>query len=58
MIMNLQRETRAELINCLQPVGNSLWVPVIVIGRINSIIAAYAEINKIVEEGIIFCPVV
>ena len=53
VILNLQRETKVELINALQAVGNSLWVPVVIIGKINPIIAAYNEISRMVLDGIV-----
>lgn len=52
-ITNLQRETKAKLINALQPVGGSLWAPVVIIGEWKSITAAYKAISEMVFDGMI-----
>eukprot|EP01040_Poterioochromonas_malhamensis_P001151 gene1151-1222_t len=48
VITNLQRETRAKLMNALSPVGESLWIAVVIIGDWKSIIAAYKAVSEIV----------
>ncbi len=51
VITNLQRETRAKLMNALSPVGESLWIAVVIIGDWKSIIAAYKAVSEIVSGG-------
>jgi hypothetical protein len=51
VITNLQRETKAKQINALQPVGNSLWIAVVILGGYKNIIAAYNSISEIVDDG-------
>lgn len=53
VISNLKRETKVELINALQPIGNSLWVPVVILGKFKPITAAYNEISRMVFEGLL-----
>lgn len=40
-----------ELINALAPVGDSLWVAVVILGEWRSIIAAYKAVSDIVHGG-------
>ena len=51
MISNLQRETKAKLINACSPVGESLWIAVAIIGEIDCVSKAYKAISAIVEDG-------
>lgn len=51
VITNLQRETKAKLINTLSAVGDSLWVAVVIIGEWKSIMSAYKSISDIVHGG-------
>ncbi len=51
VISNIKTETKAELINALAPVGESLWVAVVIIGEWKSIIAAYKAVSDIVHGG-------
>ena len=51
VITNLQRETHAKLINALSPVGQSLWIAVVIIGDWRSIRAAYEAVYTIVSGG-------
>lgn len=51
VITNLQRETKAKQINALQPVGNSLWIAVVILGGYKNIIAVYNAISEMVEHG-------
>eukprot|EP01034_Spumella_vulgaris_P029732 gene29732-36826_t len=52
VITNLQRETKAKQINALQPVGNSLWIAVVILGGYKNIIAAYNSISEIVDDEV------
>eukprot|EP00601_Ochromonadales_sp_CCMP2298_P025134 CAMPEP_0173274048 /NCGR_PEP_ID=MMETSP1143-20121109/2235_1 /TAXON_ID=483371 /ORGANISM="non described non described, Strain CCMP2298" /LENGTH=181 /DNA_ID=CAMNT_0014210839 /DNA_START=39 /DNA_END=581 /DNA_ORIENTATION=- len=49
VITNLLRETRAKQINAMQPVGRSLWLPVVISGEYRHALAAYDAIAEIVE---------
>ncbi|KAJ1438383.1 hypothetical protein B484DRAFT_477169 [Ochromonadaceae sp. CCMP2298] len=51
VITNLLRETRAKQINAMQPVGRSLWLPVVISGEYRHALAAYDAIAEIVEGG-------
>ena len=51
VITNLQRETKAKLINALPPVGDTLWIAVVIIGTMKSIIAACEAISDMVDGG-------
>ena len=51
VISNIKTETKVELINALAPVGDSLWVAVVIIGEWKSILAAYKAVSDIVIGG-------
>lgn len=51
MITNLQRETKARVINALPPVGDSLWIAVSIIGDFKTVFDACKAISDIVEDG-------
>ena len=53
VICNLKLTTKVDFVGAVQPVGNSLWQPVVIIGKIKHIIAAYNEISRMVYDGII-----
>lgn len=54
MITNLQRESKVKQINALQPVGNSSWIAVVILGGYQNIIMAYHAISEIVDHGMMF----
>jgi hypothetical protein len=51
VITNLMRETQAKLINALQPIGNSLWVAVVIMGEASKCRLAYDAIENLVFQG-------
>lgn len=51
VITNLQRETRTKLMNALSPVGDSLWIAVVILGDWKSIASAYKAVSDIVSGG-------
>eukprot|EP01035_Chromulina_nebulosa_P021529 gene21529-27876_t len=48
VITNLKLTTKVDHVGAVQPVGNSLWQPVVIIGKIKHIIEAYNEISRMV----------
>jgi hypothetical protein len=52
VISNIQRETQTKLMNALKPVGDSLWVAVVIIGDANKVRLAYNAVSDIVEGGV------
>lgn len=51
VITNLQRETKARVINALPRVGDSLWIAVVIIGDFKTVFDACRAITDIVENG-------
>lgn len=51
MISNMQKETKAKLINALPPEGDTLWIAVAIVGGMQSLKAAYKAISDLVEGG-------
>ena len=53
VITNLKLATKVDILSAVQPVGNSLWQPIVIVGKIKQIIAAYNEISRMVSGGMI-----
>ncbi len=51
VITNLQRESKARVINALPRVGESLWIAVVIIGDFKTVFDACKAITEIVEDG-------
>ena len=51
VVSNIKRETQASLITAMKPVGNSLWIAVVILGGLESISGAYYAVATIVEDG-------
>lgn len=51
VVSNIKRETQASLITAMKPVGNSLWIAVVILGGLESISGAYYAVANIVEDG-------
>ena len=47
IITNLTRETQCKFIKALQPVGDSLWLAVVMMGEPEQCLAAYTAIAKV-----------
>ena len=52
VIANLQRETQTSLMTVMKVVKNSLWVPLVILGSMESVSAAYEAAASIVDNGL------
>lgn len=51
VISNIQRESKAKLINAMTSVSDSLWIAIAIIGEWSCIVNAYNALHDIVEGG-------
>ena len=51
VISNIKRESQVSFITAMQPVGDSLWTAVVMLGTAAAVFTAYKAIANLVDNG-------